>query len=147
MRISDWSSDVCSSDLSRQARICTGVSPAQSPLSVRLSKRHVFEERLQRGAGGDGPALGIVLSPVHLARSLLTNQRSGRRRSRRQQPSSIRRPQALPKPLGSTSTPGRSSLPTACSPPAVIWSWATSTGRIAFGSEIGRASCREKGGQ
>src|SRR3546814_3499186 len=89
MRISDWSSDVCSSDLlpqllewpaktssdslrscfrgsahvrqtskqwrstpSRQARICTGVSPAQSPLSVRLSKRHVFEERLQRGAGG-----------------------------------------------------------------------------------------------
>src|SRR3546814_18370600 len=118
MRISDWSSDVCSSDLlpqllewpaktssdslrscfrgsahvrqtskqwrstpSRQARICTGVSPAQSPLSVRLSKRHVFEERLQRGAGGDGPALGIVLSPVHLARSLLTNPRSGDRKS------------------------------------------------------------------
>src|SRR3546814_13469156 len=91
---------------SRQARICTGVSPAQSPLSVRLSKRHVFEERLQRGAGGDGPALGIVLSPVHLARSLLTNQPSGRRRSRRQPPSSTRPPQALPTPPGSTPPTG-----------------------------------------
>src|SRR3546814_17822629 len=56
---------------SRQARICNGDSPAQSPLSVRLSKRHVFEARLQRGAGGEGPAPGIVLSPVHRARSLL----------------------------------------------------------------------------
>src|SRR3546814_20666897 len=126
MRISDWSSDVCSSDLSRQARICTGVSPAQSPLSVRLSKRHVFEERLQRGAGGDGPALGIVLSPVHLARSLLTNPRSGRRRSRRQQPSSIRPPQDLPKPLGSTSTPGRSSLQPSCTPHSgIFYLWPT----------------------
>src|SRR3546814_2724290 len=40
MRISDWSSDVCSSDLQQGRRACPAIGPPIKPSSLSLGKRH-----------------------------------------------------------------------------------------------------------
>src|SRR3546814_13617397 len=58
MRISDWSSDVCSSDLSRgEGEQVLPVARRRVPIRVRVESR--LKRVAQRGGGGDGDEVGF----------------------------------------------------------------------------------------
>src|SRR3546814_2421596 len=47
MRISDWSSDVCSSDLSSRILASAGAPTGQDPIARRLAKTRTMRDRLR----------------------------------------------------------------------------------------------------
>src|SRR3546814_20638664 len=71
MRISDWSSDVCSSDLGRQEEeLCAGVSDGAADLLALVTAEIIEDDEIVRLEGGDQELLDVGLELLAVDRAI-----------------------------------------------------------------------------
>src|SRR3546814_9926620 len=71
MRISDWSSDVCSSDLGRQEEeLCAGVSDGAADLLALVTAEIIEDDEIARLEGGDQELLDVGLELLAVDRAI-----------------------------------------------------------------------------